>query len=175
MKGRDWSKILVHAGINNLRVCDVARAEGVAENTVSKATFRYGINLTGQTRQRASIKPTTRVYTFGLDWDAELELAADNGETMNDFCRRTGAKATTVIKHAKAKGHVFPRSRDPHRKWKALLAHTPKHETITDFCKRTGRGINQTRAWAKRLGHRFALTRAQKARRGLDAPICLSR
>lgn len=161
---RDWSAILIDAGIRGLNVASLAREQKTSPSNVTAQTKRYGIRLIGQSETCRSTDPAKGVSRTlrDQDWPKEFATAKAGRETLNQFVARVGCCASTATRKAQDHSHTF-QSRESRKLlwWRRQLALAEAgSETLTAFCRRTGKGSDAAQRWASRLSHTFAASKA---------------
>jgi len=106
---RNWSAILVDAGIRNLTVSQLAREQDTDAHQVSKAARRYGIAL-------VHARPHAPKRRGEIEWRA-LFRESPHGETITQFCIRAQCSMGTATYWAKHLKHEFAPTVGGRRPW----------------------------------------------------------
>lgn len=117
---RNWSLILIDAGLRGLSQSECARELGCHPASVHDAAKRYGValpNKGGNCGPRPKTRGRKQPAAFALRINNRFErmiAQAKPGETLQAFCLRMHTDPRATRKHAERIGHVFAdRQRTP--------------------------------------------------------------
>lgn len=103
---RNWSAVLIDAGLRGLTMAEVARELGVPHAQVSSACKRYGVALCEGHSDRGK-----KAYTRAAAKWAVIFRRATPGATLNQFCKHYKCSYSTAERWAREFGYVFAPAR----------------------------------------------------------------
>jgi hypothetical protein len=110
---RNWSAVLIDAGLRKLSPTQVAKELGICRGQVSAACKRYGVRLPTSEgkhdRNRAKGAATNAAY-IKRKWDRRFAASKAGVTTINDFCSRFACSQGAALKHASERGFRFKRT-----------------------------------------------------------------